>query len=50
MLDSLHLAREEVSCYYKYITWVDDDTYSFEEVSEMNDERLENVIMVSRRS
>ena len=31
VLDSLHLAREEVSCYYKYITWVDDDTYRFEE-------------------
>ena len=50
MLDSLHLAREEVSCYYKYITWVDDDTYRIEEVSELNDERLGNMMTVSRRS
>ena len=32
VLSSLHLTREEVSCYYKYINWVDDDTYTFEEV------------------
>ena len=41
MLDSLRLAREEGSCYYKYITWLDDDTYSFEEEILMTEDEEE---------
>ena len=35
VLASLQLTRQEVSCYYKYIAWLDDDTYSFEEVVQL---------------
>ena len=33
VLDRLQLSRDQVNCYYKYINWVNDDSYSFEEES-----------------
>ena len=33
VLDLLQLSRDQVNCYYKYINWVNDDSYSFEEES-----------------
>ena len=31
VLDLLQLSRDQVNCYYKYINWVNDDSYTFEE-------------------
>ena len=33
VLDRLQLSRDQVNCYYKYINWVNDDSYTFEEES-----------------
>ena len=36
VLDRLELSRDQVDCYYKYIKRVDDESYSFEEESNIN--------------
>ena len=33
VLDRLQLSRDQVNCYYKYINWVNDESYNFEEES-----------------
>ena len=33
VLERLELSRDQVHCYYKYINWVNDDSYTFEEES-----------------
>ena len=36
VLDLLQLSRDQVDCYYKYIKRVNDESYSFEEESNIN--------------
>ena len=35
VLDRLELSRDQVDCYYKYIKRVNDDRYTFEEVTKL---------------